>query len=88
MRSRKRLTFNRFRHQNFFLYFSRWTGDDWLITMNALEQSLRAYEAAHRRWMNTSVFTPEGQRAKDELKTAREAYETEVRKANPSTIIL
>ena len=56
--------------------------------MNALEQSLRAYEAAHRRWMNTSVFTPEGQRAKDELKTAREAYETEVRKVNPSTIIL
>lgn len=56
--------------------------------MNALEQSLRAYEAAHRRWMNTSVFTAEGQRAKHELKAARAAYEAEVRKANPSTIIL
>lgn len=56
--------------------------------MTTLEQSLRAYEAAHRRWMNTSVFTPEGQRAKDELKTARAEYEAEMRKANPSTIIL
>lgn len=50
--------------------------------------ALREYEAAHKVWMNTSVFTDAGkeaQRIKDE---ARAKYEVAYMTANPTHILL
>jgi len=38
--------------------------------------TLREYEAAHKVWMNTSVFTEAGRIAKANKEAARERYET------------
>ena len=38
--------------------------------------ALREYEAAHKVWMNTSVFTDAGHIAKVNKEAARERYET------------
>lgn len=39
------------------------------------ESALRKYEAAHKVWMNTSVFTSEGKSAKEAKDKARKEYE-------------
>jgi hypothetical protein len=38
--------------------------------------TLREYEAAHKVWMNTSVFTEAGRIAKANKEAARDRYET------------
>lgn len=50
--------------------------------------ALREYEAAHRIWMNTSVFTDAGKAAKRAKDEAREKYAAAYMAANPTHILL
>lgn len=49
--------------------------------------TLREYERAHKRWMNLSVFTPEGQQARYDMLCARDQYVKAKKAAHPSWII-
>jgi hypothetical protein len=50
--------------------------------------ALREYEAAHKVWMNTSVFTEAGKRAKRELGASREKLTLAVKAAHPTWIVM
>lgn len=50
--------------------------------------ALREYEAAHARWMNTSIFTDEGKEAKRIKDEAKARYEAAYMAANPTHILL
>lgn len=49
--------------------------------------ALSEYEAAHKVWMNTSVFTEAGKQAKLALDAARQKYSAAVKAAHPSWIV-
>jgi len=49
--------------------------------------ALREYEAAHKVWMDTSVFTDAGKRAKEALDKAREKHIAATRAAYPSWVV-
>ena len=49
--------------------------------------ALREYEAAHKVWMNTSVFTDAGKEAKRIKDEARAKYESAYQVANPTHIL-
>lgn len=49
--------------------------------------ALREYEAAHKVWMNTSVFTDAGKQAKYNLDVARDTLNKAVKAAHPTWII-
>lgn len=49
--------------------------------------ALREYEAAHKVWMNTSVFTDAGKEAKRLLGDAREKLNTTTKAAHPDWIV-
>lgn len=53
-----------------------------------LTNALRDYEAAHYNYMNVSIFTEEGLIAKQRMQAARDKYEAEYRKANPTHILM
>ena len=54
----------------------------------AVLDALTEYNKAHSRWMDTLVFTPEGQEAKRLLALARERYIAAVKAAHPSWIVM
>lgn len=49
--------------------------------------TLRDYEAAHKAWMNTNIFTDAGKLAKQRLDVARENYIAAVKAAHPTWIV-
>lgn len=49
--------------------------------------ALREYEAIHKRYMNTSVFTEAGRLVKIELQAAREKLIAAVEAAHPTWIV-
>ena len=49
--------------------------------------TLREYEAAHKIWINTSVFTAAGKEAKHNMDAAREKLTTAVKAAHPTWIV-
>ena len=50
--------------------------------------TLREYEAAHKVWMNTSIFTEAGIEAKLMLDATRKAYTEAVERAHPTWIVM
>lgn len=57
------------------------------MTGNAHTDALREYEAAHKVWMDTSVFTEAGREARRRLDAAREKYTAAVKAAHPDWIV-
>ena len=49
--------------------------------------ALREFEAAHKVWMNTSVFTEAGKEAKRVKEAARAKYVSAVKAAHPTWIV-
>jgi hypothetical protein len=49
--------------------------------------ALREYKAAHKTWMNASVFTEDGKQAKTALGAARHKYIEATKAAHPSWIV-